>query len=124
MSELTYASAMSPRHKPLVWLGAEIKTPPLSTGARVETGFLLRKLQAGETLNMPHSRPMPVIGARCHELRVQDETRTWRIIYRVDRDAVVIAEVFAKTSQATPKTAIDLSQDRLRRYDQASKGRL
>ena len=67
---------------------------------------------------------MPVIGARCHELRVQDETRTWRIIYRIDRDAVVIAEVFAKTSQATPKAAIELSLGRLRRYDQASKGRL
>jgi phage-related protein len=66
---------------------------------------------------------MPVIGARCHELRVQAETRTWRIIYRVDRDAVIIAEVFAKTSQATPKAAIALSQDRLLRYDQASKGR-
>jgi phage-related protein len=114
---------MSPRHKPLVWLGAEIKTPPLSTGARIEAGFLLRKLQAGESLSMPHSRPMPVIGTRCHELRVQDETRTWRIIYRVDRDAVIIAEVFAKTSQATPKDAIELSQDRLRRYDQESKGR-
>jgi phage-related protein len=106
-----------------VWLGAEIKTPPLSTGARVEAGFLLRKLQAGETLPMPHSRPMPVVGARCHELRVQDETRTWRVIYRVDRDAVIIAAVFAKTSQATPKAGIALSQDRLRRYDQASKGR-
>jgi phage-related protein len=114
---------MSPRHKPLVWLGAEIKTPPLSARARIEAGFLLRKLQAGETLTMPHSRPMPVVGARCHELRVQDETQTWRIIYRVDRDAVIIAEVFAKTSQATPKAAIELSQDRLGRYDQASKGR-
>jgi len=124
MSFLTYTSSMSPRHKPLVWLGAEIKTPPLSTGARIEAGFLLRKLQADEALTMPHSRPMPVIGARCHELRIQDQTRTWRIIYRVDRDAVVIAEVFAKTSQATPKTAIELSQDRLRRYDQAIKGRL
>jgi phage-related protein len=123
MSVLTYNQDVSPRHKPLVWLGTEIKTPPLSTGARVEAGFLLRKLQAGEGLSMPHSRPMPVIGTRCHELRVQDDARTWRIIYRVDRDAVVIAEVFAKTSQATPKAAIALSQDRLRRYDQASKGR-
>jgi phage-related protein len=35
----------------------------------------------------------------------------------------VILEVFAKTSQATPKAAIELSQDRLRRYDEASKGR-
>jgi len=66
---------------------------------------------------------MPVIGARCHELRIQDETRTWRVIDRVDRDAVIIAEVFAKTSQATPKAAIELSQARFHRYDLASKGR-
>jgi phage-related protein len=103
-------------------LGGEVKTPPLSTGARIEAGFLLRKLQAGEMLSMPHSRAMPVIGARCHELRIQDQTRTWRIIYRVDQDAVIIAEVFAKTSQTTPKAAIEASRDRLRRYDEASKG--
>jgi phage-related protein len=114
---------VSPRHKPLVWLGGELKTPPLSPSARIEAGFLLRKLQAGETIPMPHSRPMPVIGARCHELRIQDETKTWRLIYRVDRDAVVILEVFAKTTQTTPKQAIDVSQDRLKRYDEASKGR-
>lgn len=72
---------------------------------------------------MPHSRPMPVIGPRCHELRIQDESRIWRLIYRVDRDAVVILEVFSKTTQATPKKTIELSQDRLRRYDEASKGR-
>ena len=57
-------------------------------------GFLLRRIQAGVTLAMPHSRPMPVIGARCHELRVQDERRIWRVIYRVDRDAIVIGGVF------------------------------
>ena len=48
--------------KPLVWLGAEIKTPPLSARARVEVGVQLRRLQHGESLGMPHSRPMPAIG--------------------------------------------------------------
>jgi phage-related protein len=113
---------VSPYHKPLVWLGGELKTPPLSSAARVETGFLLRKLQAGENIGLPHSRPMPVVGARCHELRIPDENRTWRIIYRIDRDAVVILEVFNKTTQTTPKAAIVKSQARLRRYDEAAKG--
>jgi phage-related protein len=31
---------------------------------------------------MPHSRPMPDIGERCHELRIVDVDATWRIIYR------------------------------------------
>jgi hypothetical protein len=39
----------------------------------VEGGMLLRRLQRGETLSMPESRPMPTIGPRCHELRVDDE---------------------------------------------------
>lgn len=66
---------------------------------------------------------MPVIGVRCHELRIPDANRTWRIVYRVDRDAVVILEVFSKTTQATPKQVIETSQERLRRYDAASKGK-
>ncbi len=112
---------MSPRDKPLVWLEGEIKTPPLSPSARVEGGFLLRKLQQGATLTMPSSRPMPSIGARCHELRIPDETRTWRIVYRVDVDAIVIAAVFSKTTQATPLTVIRNSQRRLRLYDAAAR---
>lgn len=36
---------------------------------------------------------MPSIGARCHELRINDETGTFRIIYRVDSDAIVIVDV-------------------------------
>jgi phage-related protein len=65
---------------------------------------------------------MPVIGARCHELRIQDQKQTWRIVYRADTDAVVIAEVFSKTTQATPTAVIKTSQRRLRAYDDAVKG--
>jgi len=93
---------MSPDDKPLVWLHGEISTPPFSKAARVEAGYLLRMLQKGETLPMPHSRPMPTIGARCHELRIVDETVTWRIIYRMDPDAIVLLEVFDKKSKETP----------------------
>jgi phage-related protein len=60
---------------------------------------------------------MPSIGKRCHELRVQDADKTWRVIYRVDADAIVIAEVFAKKQQTTPASVIRVSQERLRRYD-------
>lgn len=109
---------MSPKDKPLVWLSGEIKTPPLSTAARVEVGFLLRRLQAGAKLGMPHSRPMRSIGPRCHELRIVDQNRTWRVVYRTDDDAIVIADVFPKTTAATPKDRIEASQRRLRLYDE------
>jgi len=103
--------------KSLAWLRGEIKTPPFSGSARIEAGALLRRLQGGESIGMPHSRPMPSIGPRCHELRINDENRTWRIVYRIDQDAVVIADVFDKTTRATPKEVIDNSKRRLMEYD-------
>jgi len=105
--------------KPLVWLHGEVKTPPFSSDARVEAGLLLRKLQRGERLGMPHSRPMPSIGVRCHELRINDERETWRIFYRLDPDAIVVAEVLSKKTNTTPQGVIETCQRRLREYDHA-----
>ena len=108
---------MATRYNPLVWLHGEIKSPPLSSAARVETGLLLRRLQRGEKLGMPYSRPMPSIGQRCHELRINDERATWRIVYRIDTDAIVILEVFSKKTTQTPKPVIDNCKRRLKDYD-------
>ncbi len=66
---------------------------------------------------MPHSRQMSTIGKRCHELRIVDENTTWRLIYRVDVDAVLILEVFAKKTEKTPKAVLDVCKKRLIRYD-------
>ena len=106
--------------KPLVWLSGEIKTPPFSAAARLEAGTLLRRLQRGELLSLPHSRPMPTIGRRCHELRIGDETASWRIVYRLDPDAVIILAVFRKTTRATPKRFIEDCGRRLRAYEAAT----
>jgi phage-related protein len=108
---------MSPKDKPLAWLHAEIKTPPFSKEARLEAGYLLRLLQRRETIGMPHSRPMPTVGSRCHELRIQDEQQIWRIIYRIDPDAIVLAEVFSKKTAKTPMGTIELCRKRLKDYD-------
>jgi len=101
----------------LIWLHGMVKTPPLSAPARLEAGYLLRLLQRGAKLSMPHSRPMPSIGSRCHELRITDSDKIWRIVYRVDSDAIVIAHVFQKKTTATPKTVIDVCKSRFRMYD-------
>ena len=108
---------MSPKDKPLVWMHGEVKTPPFSKQARLQAGFLLRLLQRGEKIAMPHSRPMPSIGRRCHELRVSDEKVSWRVVYRIDEDAIVILEVFSKKTGKTPKSVIDICRARLREYD-------
>ena len=78
--------------------------------------MLLRRLQRGENVSLPHSRPMPAIGKACHELRIQDEKKTWRIVYCIDIEAIVILDVFSKTTQQTPRLVIDTCKTRLRRY--------
>jgi len=108
---------MAPPDKDIVWLHGEAKSPPFSAEARLEAGVLLRRLQRGERLGLPHSRPMPIIGRRCHELRIVDQDATWRIIYRVDPDALIILEVFAKQSSQTPVQVIETCRLRLARFD-------
>lgn len=116
MSYSTYTARVQGTDKVLLWLHGEVKTPPFSSAARIEAGVLLRRLQRGEAIALPHSRPMPDIGKACHELRVNDETRTWRVVYHLDTDAVVILEVFSKTSRATPDVVMKSCRNRLRRY--------
>lgn len=112
---------MSPKDKPLVWLHGQVISPPFSREARIEAGYLLRLLQQGAKLPMPHSRPMPSIGSGCHELRINDQSKTWRIVYRIDFDAVIVAEVFEKKTQQTPKSVLDIYRKRLSEYDQATR---
>jgi phage-related protein len=107
---------MNKARKPLAWLHGDVKTPPFSTEARIEAGVLLRHLQEGIKISLPHSRPMPSIGRGCHELRIPDENRTWRIVYYVDTEAIVILEVFAKTTRQTPQATIDVCKARLKLF--------
>ena len=100
-----------------MWLHGEIMTPPFSAPARIAAGRLLRQLQRGEKPGLPHSRPLPAIGARCHELRIRDRTNAWRIVYRLHSDAIVIVDVLSKTTRTTPHSVIEMARRRLWVYD-------
>jgi phage-related protein len=116
---------MSPRDKPLVWLRGAVTTPPFGSAARLEAGFLLRRLQRGELLALPHSRPMPGVGNGCHELRIVDEASTWRIVHHIAADAIVILDVFQKKTQATPNMGgrrVSAPSRRLQAADQRKNG--
>lgn len=116
MSVLTYRNPTL-AERPLVWLHGEVKTPPFSASARLKSGWLLRRLQRGEWLGLPHSRPLPEIGPRCHELRVRDGELSWRLMYRLDWDAVVLIDVFCKKTRTTPDTVLAACRQRLKEYD-------
>jgi phage-related protein len=109
---------MNPRDKPLVWLRGSVKTPPFGPDARVEAGFLLRRLQRGDGLGLPHSRPMPDIGAGCHELRILDGSTNWRIMYHTAPDAIVILDIFPKKTAATPRRLLAECRTRLAAFQQ------
>ncbi len=122
MSNATYDRGMD-REKALVWLSGEVRSPPFSKEARVEAGGLLRRLQDGEKLAMPHSKPMRDLGPDCHELRVPDRGQTWRIMYAIQPDAIVILDVFSKKTRKTPAPILDECRRRLERYQRAARGR-
>jgi len=103
--------------KPSVRLHGKAKTPPFSKAGRLEAGFLFCRLQSGEKHALPWSRPMPSIGSRCDELRINDENINWRIIYRIDADAIIILDVFRKQTQRTPQEVTERCKKRIQMYD-------
>lgn len=106
--------------KPLVWLGEAIKVPPFSEKAADTAGYLLGALQRSQPVPPKRIRPMPSVAAGCLELKIRDGAakKTWRILYRIDADAIVISAVFEKGAHKTPKRVIEAARDRLKRYDE------
>jgi len=107
--------------KPVVWLHGQVKTPPFTTEGRQESGMLLRLLQEGERLGMPHAEALPDVGPRCGALRVRDAGHNWRIMVRIDSDAVLVLEVYPKKTRKIPDEVIARCKQRLKQYDAAAK---
>jgi phage-related protein len=114
-------SGLRNERKPLAWLHGEIKTPPFSEDARKEAGDLLRLLQEGEKLGMPNVEPLPIVGPRCGALRIRDRDQNWRIMYRVDFDAILVVEVYPKKTRKIPQEVIARCKKRLKDYDATAK---
>lgn len=78
-------------------------------------GKLLRHLQHGRSLSMPHARPMPIVALGVDELRVKDESGQYRaFVIRKTRQGILVLHVFAKKSRETPRGDIELAQRRLK----------
>jgi phage-related protein len=78
--------------QPLIWMVDGWQTPPMGKDAGLRAGYLIREIQKGVSIGIPDSRPTTVIGKGVHELRIRDgeQKKTWRIIYRVDSDAILV----------------------------------
>ena len=70
---------------------------------------------------MPQAEPLPIVGPRCGALRIRDGGHNWRIMYRVDPDAVLVLEVYAKKTRKVPRQVIDRCRKRLKDYDDAAR---
>ena len=46
---------------------------------------------------------------------------TWRVVYRLEPDAVVILAIFSKKTQKTPQAVVEVCKERLSRYLKALK---
>lgn len=111
--------------KAIHWLVETPRTPPFSETVRRLAGYLLARLQDGETIGMPHSRPIPAVAPRLHELRLRDPEAqaTWRIIYRADADRVVVVHIYDKDDNRMPTRVQRVCRDRVRDYDRRARRR-
>jgi phage-related protein len=87
--------------------------------ARHDAGYQLDQVQRGR--QPKDFKPMPEVGKGVEELRVWDDSGTYRVIYFARlRDAVYVLHAFQKKSQATARHDIEVAKAR---YDQVMKDR-
>jgi len=86
--------------------------------ARQDAGYQLDKVQHGE---LPDDfKPMPSIGKGVEEIRIWDDSGTYRVIYSARLiDAVYVLHAFQKKSQATAKRDIEIAR---KRYTDLTRG--
>jgi phage-related protein len=75
----------------------------------------LARLDAGQSLAMPLSRPLPSIGTGVHELRLKDRSGAYRVFYVLPGAGIVyVLHAWQKKTPTTPKSALDLARKRLK----------
>jgi len=100
--------------KAIEFLGDSLKTiRKFPEKARRDAGFELDAVQNG--LMPSDSKPMPSIGRGVEELRIWDESGTYRVIYTARlADAVYVLHAFQKKTQATAKSEIEKAKERFK----------
>ena len=99
--------------KSIVFIGDSLKRlREFPEDARHDAGYQLDKVQRGQTPD--DCKPMPAIGKGVEEIRILDDSGTYRVIYTARlRDAVYVLHAFQKKTQATSKRDADVARQRL-----------
>ena len=106
--------------KPIYFLGNSLENlRDFPVNAKQDAGYQLDKLQRG---GQPDDfKPMPTIGRGVEEIRVWDESGTYRVIYTARLpEAVYVLHAFTKKSQTTSKRDLDIAK---LRYKELLRGR-
>ena len=75
----------------------------------------LFRLQMGERISMPVSRPMPAVSAGVAELRVKGRDGIFRVFYYLaSPKGVLVFHAFDKKTERTPPLEIELARKRLK----------
>lgn len=109
------------KQKPIRFLGDSLKIlREWPADVRSDAGYQLRKVQLGEQPN--DFKPILSIGKGVEEIRVWDDSGTYRVIYMARlADAVYVLHAFQKKTQATAKHDIETAKERFDRLIGGSK---
>lgn len=80
-----------------------------------DVGYLIHRLQMGDKLNAPYSKPIKSVEIGVNELRVKDASGAYRVFYYLKTsEGIIIFHAFKKKSQKTPKKEIELGKKNLK----------
>lgn len=108
------------RMKPICFLGNSLSSlRDFPEDIRQDAGYQLDQVQRGRQPS--DFKPMPTVGKGVEELRVWDETGTYRVIYiaRLE-EAVYVLHAFQKKTQATSRHDVEVAKNR---YVELMRGR-
>ena len=100
--------------KPVQFLGDSVQhLRDFPLDARQDAGYQLDKVQRG--LQPDDFKPMPTIGKGVEEIRIRDDSGTYRVIYTARfADAVFVLHAFQKKTQRTSQRDIEIAKARFR----------
>jgi phage-related protein len=100
--------------KPVQFLGDSLQClRDFPADARQDAGYQLDKVQRG--LQPDDFKPMPTIGKGVEEIRIRDDSGTYRVICTAKlADAVFVLHAFQKKTQRTSQRDIEIAKARFK----------